>query len=43
VPRHLRILQTKTVGKITKDGRFIGVNWTYITALKPQFVNRQKQ
>jgi hypothetical protein len=28
VPRDLRILQTKTMGKITKGGRFIGVNWT---------------
>ena len=28
VPRDLRFLQTKTVGKITNDGRFIGVNWT---------------
>ena len=28
VPRGLCILQNKTVDKITKDGRFIGVNWT---------------
>ena len=39
MPRVLRILQTKTVGKVTKDGRFIGVN---IRALKPQFFNRQE-
>jgi len=28
VPRDLSILQAKTVGNITKDAHFIGVNWT---------------